>query len=320
MLELTDLILTPLQAPTDPSKRLFWMFLFSSLVMASLAVTWRRGQFELRRQLSSLFSRRYWLHRSNTTDVSLLLINHTLHVLLLVPLLGSHLAGAVVVGSVLQTQLGDAPVLPGSTLMVGIAYTVIFFLMEDLSRFSLHAAFHRIPFLWRFHRTHHSATNLTPLTVHRVHPLESCAYFFRGFLVFSLVSGVFLYLFKGRLNGIDILGVDCLGFLFNFFGANLRHTPIWLGFGALERLFISPAQHQIHHSALSQHHGKNLGSCLSVWDRLCGTWLASGPYQKLEFGLGANKTSSPRHHFDAEHIPHSMSKRRKWGALQEIGY
>ena len=168
MSELADLILLPLQAPADPSKRLFWMFLLSSLLMASLAVTWRSGQFEWRQQLSSLFSRRYWLHRSNATDASLLLINHGLHILLLIPLLGSHLAGAVAVGSLLQTQLGDAPNLPGSTLLVGIVYTFIFFLMEDLSRFSLHTAFHRIPFLWRFHRTHHSATNLTPLTVHRV--------------------------------------------------------------------------------------------------------------------------------------------------------
>ena len=285
MIELADLFIAPLQGPVDPSKRLFWVFLLSSLLMASLAVSWRSRQFNLARQVSALFSKQYWLHRSNLTDAGLLLLNHALHILLIIPLVGSYLAGTVAVGSVMQSQFGDAPDLPGSTLAVGIAYTLVLFLMEDLSRFGLHRAFHRFPLLWHFHRTHHSATNLTPLTVHRVHPVESCAYFFRGFIVFSGVSGLFLYLFGGRLSGIDILGVDCLGFLFNFFGANLRHTPIWLGFGRLERLLISPAQHQIHHSVALHHRGKNLGSCLSIWDRLSGSWLASGDYQQLEFGL-----------------------------------
>lgn len=282
---LESLILDPLFAPFDPGKRLFWLFLLSALLMASLAVSVRAQRFDWRAQLSALMSRRYWLHPSNAADVSLLLLNHALRVLLLFPLLGSHLAGAIAVGTLLQRSLGDAPDLGGSMLCIGILYSLTFFLLEDFSRFSLHAAFHRIPALWRLHRTHHSATNLTPLTVHRVHPVESIAYYLRGFAVFSLVSGVFLYLFKGRVNGIDILGVDCLGFLFNFFGANLRHTPVWLGFGRLERWIISPAQHQIHHSVALEHRGRNLGSCLAIWDRLFGSWMESGRYQELHFGV-----------------------------------
>ena len=150
MIELADLFIAPLQGPVDPSKRLFWMFLLSSLLMASLAVSWRSRQFNLARQVSALFSKQYWLHRSNATDAGLLLLNHALHILLIIPLVGSYLAGAVAVGSVMQSQFGDAPDLPGSTLAVGIAYTLVLFLMEDLSRFGLHRAFHRFPLAMAF--------------------------------------------------------------------------------------------------------------------------------------------------------------------------
>ncbi len=282
---LVELLTDPLLLPADPSRRLFWLFLISALLMASLVVTLRQKRFDLRYQLSQLFSTRYWLHPSNFKDGGLLFLNNGLKTLLLVPLLGSYFVGAIAFGTFLQKHLGDAPELPGSVLAVGIAYTLVFFIVEDLSRFLLHYCLHKYPWLWRFHQTHHSATNLTPLTVHRVHPVEMVLYNLRGFLVFSVVSGLFIYLFKGRVNGIDILGVDCLGFLFNLLGANLRHTPVWLSFGRLESYFISPAQHQLHHSIADQHRDKNFGTCFALWDKLAGSWLPAGTYQKLTYGV-----------------------------------
>jgi len=161
----------------------------------------------------------------------------------------------------------------------------VFFIAEDVSRFALHRWMHVSPFLWRFHTVHHSAINLTPVTVHRVHPVEMSLYYLRGLMVFGLVSGVFLYLFGGQLHGWEILGVDCLGFLFNALGANLRHTPIWLTFGRFERWFISPAQHQIHHSAAVAHYDKNFGTCLAIWDRLGNSWLPAKGQSVREYGL-----------------------------------
>ena len=282
---LLEIVKSSLLMPADPSRRVFWLFLVSALVMASIAVTLREKRFDLRYQISQLFSRKYWLHPSNAKDLGLLLFNSSLKILFIVPLFGSYFVGAIAFGTLLQQQLGDAPVLQVSMLTIAIAYTLIFFLTEDLSRFSLHFCMHKIPFLWKIHQTHHSATNLTPLTVHRVHPVEMLLYYTRGFLVFSMVTGLFIYLFKGRVSGVDILGVDCLGFLFNFLGANLRHSPIWLSFGRLEKWFISPAQHQIHHSSAIEHHDKNFGTCLALWDKLAGSWIPANRFQKLTYGV-----------------------------------
>ena len=109
----------------------------------------------------------------------------------------------------------------------------------------------------------------------------------RRLVVFGFVTGIFIWLFSNRLSGLQILGVDMFGVLFNFAAANLRHSHIWISFGRLERIFISPAQHQIHHSVGSSH--VNLGSIFSFWDGFLGTRMYSGKKRDLEFGLGVEK-------------------------------
>lgn len=292
MSDLLDSLLPVLLIPLDPGRRLFWVFIVTALVLACITVSVQQRGFKPRAQLAALLNPRYWFNRSTSTDYGLLALNTGLRGLLLVPLLGSHLAATIAVGSWLQTTFGDAPTLSFSPIAIAIAYTLSFFILEDLSRFGLHFAMHRNPLLWRIHRTHHSATTLTPITVHRVHPLEMSLYYLRGLIVFSLVSGSFLYLFRGQLSGLDILGVDLLGFLFNAFGANLRHSPIFLSFGPLERLFISPAQHQLHHSSATEHRDINFGTCLALWDHLAGSWRQGRTGMPLTFGLAEGEVNT----------------------------
>ncbi|MEM7217433.1 MAG: sterol desaturase family protein [Pseudomonadota bacterium] len=281
-----ELLATPWHYVNDPGRRIFWGALLSSLLLAAWITARRQGGFDWRAQLAALFDRRYWLHRSSAVDLALLISNGFLRALLLVPLFGSHLVVTLAVGSTLQDTLGNAPDVELPWLAIATLFTLTLFVVEDGSRFGLHALMHRVPFLWRLHRLHHSAEVLTPLTLFRVHPIEQVLYYLRGLLVVGGVGGVFLWLFQGRLSGWDILGVDALGFLFNMAGANLRHSHIWLGFGRGERLFISPAQHQLHHSVAHGH--ANLGTCLAVWDRLAGTWLpAAQRPADLRFGVEA---------------------------------
>ena len=271
----------------DPSRRLYWLFLLSSLAMAMFAyfVSYRH-QYSFSQAIRSLFSRHYWFNQSTATDLFYLFTNSILRVLVVLPLLGSHLCATIIVARFFQQNFGNAPELDVPTWMIMLCFTVVFFILEDLTRFLVHFSFHKIPSLWFIHKVHHSADVLTPLTVHRVHPIEMLIYFMRGLIVFGLVSGVFVYLFGSRLSGIQILGVDALGFLFNFFGSNLRHSHIWLSFGWFERWFISPAQHQIHHSVDLEHHDKNMGTCFAIWDRLAGTLIKSGfEVRKLKFGV-----------------------------------
>ena len=280
-----DLLLTPFSYPLDPTKRLFWGFLLSSLAMACVAAFFGGNRKEVKGQIVSLFRWRYWVNQSVGTDVGLLFLNNAIRLIVLVPMVGVKLAGAIAVTAFFQVTFGDVPAIHVHWLLVGLAYSICFFVVEDVTRFYLHYYSHIKPWLWRFHKVHHSATVLNPLTIHRVHPVEMALYFFRGFIVFSVVAGVFLYLFRGQVHGLDILGVEMFGFLFNVLGSNLRHTPVWISFGKIERIFISPAQHQIHHSCDIKHHDKNMGTCLALWDRLMGSWVASKDETVTRFGL-----------------------------------
>ena len=166
--------------------------------------------------------------------------------------------------------------------------------MDDLSKYIVHRCMHRWQFLWAFHKVHHSAETMTPITVYRVHPEESIIYGLRGSIVIGAVIGIFAYCF-----GIDnfslatLLGVNLFSFIFNVAGANLRHSHIEIAYWPwLEKIFISPAQHQLHHSIENKHFNKNYGAMLAVWDWLFGSLHFSETGEKLKFGLRPNEASA----------------------------
>lgn len=275
--------LEPLGYLLDPSKRIFWGYAIGALVVACVVTAKNQGFLDLSAQLRSLFSAKYWFNRSTSLDYVLLFVNGSVRTLLVIPVLGSHLAGAFVVASFLQRNVADPAITSLSWLAVASLFSITLFIADDASRFVLHRMMHRWQPLWRLHKVHHSATTLTPFTVFRVHPIESICYYTRGLLVFSIIAGIFIWLFKGKLTALEIMGVDALGFVFNMAAANLRHSHIYVGFGRLEDHIISPAQHQLHHSLHHDH--PNFGSCLAWWDRMSGTLTASKDTRVNGFGI-----------------------------------
>ncbi len=267
----------------DPSTRLFWLFLLSSALFI-LFYLLREQQLNPQSIQRVFFNRRYWLHRSSIHDLGYLIVNSLIKGFVLAPLLVSHLAAALLVAKFLQVHIADSPSFSPGPVITMVLFSLCYFLCDDMSRFMLHFCLHKHPVLWRLHQHHHRAEVLTPLTVYRLHPLEMVLYTLRQLITTALVAGLFIWLFRGQITGLTIIGVDAAGFLFNFFAANLRHSHIPISFGRLEVLFISPLQHQIHHSREQQHYDKNFGSCLAIWDKLFGTWHAA-QQKRLLFGI-----------------------------------
>ena len=82
-------------------------------------------------------------------------------------------------------------------------------------------------------------------------------------------------------------GTNLLLIIFYLFGYNLRHSHVWLSYGPFfSRIFISPAQHQIHHSSSPAHFDKNLGFMFAFWDGLFGTLYIPKKKENIIFGLG----------------------------------
>lgn len=273
----TTELLSPL---LDPASRTWWPSLLLALALALGLRAAGRARFTGAGALAVL------RHPSTRLDLQLLLGRQLLRALLG----GGGLAGAWLVGShgvrALDRHLG-APGLTAPPLVAVLVTSLVLFVLGDLSRFLLHLLMHRIPLLWRFHQVHHSAEVLSPLTFHRIHPLESLLYQLRGGLSTGLGMALCFWLFRESARPVELFGVPALGLLLNAAFGNLRHSQLWLPFpAAVERWLLSPAQHQLHHGARPEECGSNLGTWLAVWDRLAGTLrLAERPPER--FGLPA---------------------------------
>lgn len=283
---LLHMLAAPIVASLDPSRRTYWLFLLLALFVAVAVIVMQSKQFVPVIWLRQFFSRQYLFSPSSRVDFFYWLLNGFIKLLIIVPLAGGHLVFTLFVVRFLYDFLGEVrnPIVLALPVLI-LLYTLVFLILEDASRYGLHRLMHQVPFLWRFHKTHHSATVLTPFTLYRVHPVEMTLYYLRSTFVFGVVSGIFIYIWGGDVKGWQILGVDAIGFLFNLAAANLRHSHIWLSFGVFERWLISPAQHQIHHSANPIHFNQNYGSVLAIWDRLFDSWRAAGKREPLSFGL-----------------------------------
>ena len=296
----------PLVAMFQPEQRIFWPWLLLSVPLGLGVCIWRMGGWASGWRLfrSSFLNRRVWMGPSARLDIQLMIVNGLVKLVASAPTLLPLAFVSALVTSLLELPTdGGLDLLFPSWTITGL-YTVAMFVVGDLSRFILHRWMHRSPRLWKVHQVHHSATSMNPLTVYRVHPIESFLFGLRGVLAGGLVTGIFIWLFGSQLSGWDILGVNILGMLFNALGANLRHSHVWWGYGTfIEGWFISPAQHQLHHSYASQHFNRNYGTCLSCWDRLTGTLLLSEHEDEVEFGVEDAKIDERHRLMDALLMP-----------------
>ena len=170
---------------------------------------------------------------------------------------------------------------------VRLGITPVMFLGYEFAYFLDHYLKHKIPFLWEFHKTHHSAEVLTPLTVFRVHPIDSLIFVDIIAIVTGLFHGLFTYA-AGRsisIYSIDDTNVITVAFLFLL--AQLQHSQFWIPLRGLPgHILLSPAHHQIHHSLDPIHYNRNLGGFLAIFDWMFGTLcIPEKEPQRLTFGV-----------------------------------
>ena len=268
---------------TSSASRTWWPFL---LVAALVAVAFEVHRTGLRHtSIRAALGVPLWSTRSAVLDVQLLAVRQLLSLLGLLPRLGAAWLIATTGVRLLDRLVGPPELVAPPTLVLHAAYTLALFVLWDGSRYLLHRAMHTLPMLWQFHQVHHSAEVLTPLTFHRVHPVEAILYELRGVLVTGALAGSAFWLWRGEAVAFTVLGVDAVGFVLSGLTGNLRHSHVWLRFGPrVEGWLLSPAQHQLHHAA-DGGAGCNYGVWLACWDRLSGSLRLAGPTPPNRLGL-----------------------------------
>jgi sterol desaturase/sphingolipid hydroxylase (fatty acid hydroxylase superfamily) len=122
----------------------------------------------------------------------------------------------------------------------------------DFCNWFAHFANHRVRVLWRFHELHHSQEDMSVLTVFRTHPLIHVSY------LLALVPGIVLLANGAVPTTLLVVYASVVAF---------EHSNTNLGFGPLDRVFVSPNYHRIHHQ-LDGPQDVNLGFALTIWDQL----------------------------------------------------
>jgi sterol desaturase/sphingolipid hydroxylase (fatty acid hydroxylase superfamily) len=146
----------------------------------------------------------------------------------------------------------------------------------DFSIWAQHLALHRIGFLWRLHRMHHSDLVMDVSTALRFHPLEIV-----GSLAFK--SAVIMAL--GAPPAAVVVFEIVLGAGALFTHANIAVSPQWEK--RLRLVLITPALHLIHHSPNPIETNSNFGTSTNLWDRLFGTYRPAQLAETPEIGLDA---------------------------------
>jgi sterol desaturase/sphingolipid hydroxylase (fatty acid hydroxylase superfamily) len=268
---------------SSPGKRTYALYLGTSLLLAFYVFykSKKKGSF-----FKYILHKKVWLGTSAFVDYYFILFNSFFKLLLIAPFLLFGLKLAFNTNDVLLETFGYSSFSLNTTQTI-ILYTISLSILNDFTTYIVHFIYHKIPFLWEFHKIHHSATTMNPFTQYRLHPVELLINNAKGILVFGITTGVFDYLSEHQISKWTYLGVSVFSFLFYSWGANLRHSHVRLKFfNFLEYIFISPVQHQVHHSDNPEHFDKNLGSRFALWDWMFGTLIRSKQIQKITFGLG----------------------------------
>lgn len=277
--------------------RMFWPILLSTYLLGTFVylyeIYYRKDGSIKKGLFNYFFSRKIWLHPSAKHDYLIILINLTalttfFHTLIIETSFFELLTRAIISLTPVIKEIKN-PDIQINPLIIG-AYTLLSFLLSDMFYYLSHRLQHKIPWLWEFHKVHHSAKVMTPATLHRAHLVDVWISINFRIIGLGIAAGIFYYFYPNIGSIKTIMGVNAVLILSYFIGANLRHSHIWLPYGAIiEHVFMSPAQHQIHHSEKIKHYDKNFGSALSLWDWMFNSLYVLRGKETLTFGLSSRK-------------------------------
>lgn len=145
--------------------------------------------------------------------------------------------------------------------------------LQDAWMYVWHRANHRIAFLWRFHRMHHSDNAMDVTTATRFHIGEHIGASLLRFALIPLMG----------LNILDLVIYQTLVVGMTMF----HHANISIGRWDyyLNCVFVTPFMHKIHHSRVPRETNSNYSTLFSFWDRLAFSLRGRDDCSTIQFGL-----------------------------------
>ncbi len=146
-------------------------------------------------------------------------------------------------------------------------------LIAELGQYWGHRASHRFPWLWRFHKVHHSIAEMDWLAAGRLHPVDQA--FTRSCALLPLFA---LGFSKGTFGGVLV---------FFSLQALFIHANVRLRFGPLRWLIGTPEFHHWHHSSDPAAYNTNFSAEFPWLDLVFGTLHL--PARAMPAGYGVDE-------------------------------
>jgi sterol desaturase/sphingolipid hydroxylase (fatty acid hydroxylase superfamily) len=173
----------------------------------------------------------------------------------------------------------------------GWVQLIILLVVRDFTQWWIHRLLHRVPFLWEFHKVHHSVQQMGFAAHLRYHWMENIVYRSLEYIPLAMIG-----------FGIEDFFIV---HIFTLAVGHFNHSNFNIPLGPLKYIFNNPAMHIWHHVEDLPHdrkYGVNFGLTLSIWDYIFGT--AYIPKDGRDEKLGFENVS---------HFPKTFAKQLIYG-------
>lgn len=155
-----------------------------------------------------------------------------------------------------------------------VVQLLVFFIVLDFVQWFTHVLLHKYPFLWKFHKVHHSVKEMGFAAHLRYHWMENILY--KPLKTFGVMI----------LGGFEPAQAYIVHFTAISIG-HLNHANIKITWGPLKYFLNNPVMHLYHHAYTLPEgkYGVNYGISLSLWDYLFNTNYIPESSGKIEIGF-----------------------------------
>jgi sterol desaturase/sphingolipid hydroxylase (fatty acid hydroxylase superfamily) len=168
--------------------------------------------------------------------------------------------------TLLEMFFADINITMKSLAIVDIAHwpmlvqLIVFFIVLDFVQWFTHVLLHKYPFLWKFHKVHHSVKEMGFAAHLRYHWMENILY--KPLKTFGVMI----------LGGFEPEQAYIVHFTAITIG-HLNHSNVKITWGPLKYIFNNPVMHLYHHAYVlpKGKYGVNYGISLSLWDYIFKT-------------------------------------------------
>jgi sterol desaturase/sphingolipid hydroxylase (fatty acid hydroxylase superfamily) len=147
------------------------------------------------------------------------------------------------------------------------------FIIADFIQWNVHRTLHRVPWMWEFHKVHHSVKEMGFAAHLRFHWMETIFYKTAQYIPLAMIGF--------GLNDFFIVHI------FTTAIGHFNHANLNISYGPLKYVFNNPKMHIWHHAKTLPNgsFGVNFGLTLSIWDYIFKTNYIPKSGRDIELGF-----------------------------------